>query len=266
MSSSIYGYFFLLIGLVLLIVGISYNKRPSNDSLSKRENDTLFEDGKHYRPNAFARFFQTLKKHSFFLGFCLALLIGFFQIGYSYLFLRPAPVVIEKAPPRLLELNFTPAFGREPKVEGPFVLTNPENLMKDLKDYEKDISDFSDKITIIHYWATWCEPCLKEMPEFAKFAQNHKDTFTIIPMSMPLKTEIYPGESIVAFYKKNNIENLPIALDIKGKLRKSMRLRSLPTTVFMAPNGQEIGRIEGSFEWSEENIALIYRELLKKDI
>ena len=237
----------ILIGLFFIVITFFFKKEKEIPETEKPKN--------------------RMKTKLFNIGLLISSVLFVSYIGVSIVNTKNHNETIkkEKNPVRLLDLNYVPSFGNDPKPSGKILIADVKDIKKDPSKYMKDISEFNDKITIINYWATFCDPCLKEMVNFAKFAEKYGDKINIIALSTPLKSELYPGESIVKFYKKNNIKNLKIALDMDGKVRKSILLQGLPTVIFISKKGEEIGRIEGKFEWSEENISLILKKLLKNN-
>ena len=115
--------------------------------------------------------------------------------------------------------------------------------------------DFRGKVTLVNLWATWCAPCVKEMPslEALKQARGSGD-FDVVTIS-----EDRSGLKVVdPFFEKNGLKSLPRYIDAESTVGRAFRVRGLPTTVLLDRDGNEIGRFEGGADWSgPDALALI---------
>ena len=152
------------------------------------------------------------------------------------------PIKKEAKKVSLLTINYIPTTPAKPIDEGKFwelkALTEGEAAERSLKDLQ-------GKPVILHFWATWCGPCVKELPELDNFAKKYENTAHIVAVV----TDFKDIEKIREFYKAKGIKNLSIAFDKSGILSRNFRPSALPTTVFINSKGHEIGRIQGMVEW-----------------
>ena len=142
--------------------------------------------------------------------------------------------------------NFTPAEKAEPAPKLEFRAKDGKALK---------FSDFAGKIVLVNFWATWCGPCIREMPSLLRLQKSRGgDDFTVIALSQDLR-----GWPIVApFLKKNELGDLPIYVDPKTAISRGMQIKGLPTSVLLDRQGRELGRLAGHAEWdSPEALALI---------
>lgn len=142
--------------------------------------------------------------------------------------------------------NFTPTMNGEPVPKRGFAAKNGA---------ERNFSDFSGKIVLINFWATWCGPCIREMPSLQRLqtARGGKD-FTVIALSQDLR-----GWPIVTpFLEKHDLAALPIYVDRKTAIGRALKVKGLPTSILLDRQGRELGRLAGHTEWdSPEALALI---------
>ena len=119
------------------------------------------------------------------------------------------------------------------------------------------LSDYRGKVVFINFWATWCAPCVREMPQLDRLkelvAANGVDVLAI--------SEDRQGALVVKkFYAANKLHGLDILVDKGSKLIQSLKGRGLPTTVLFNKMSQEVGRVTGIAEWdSPEAVAFIRR-------
>jgi len=148
-------------------------------------------------------------------------------------------------------------------VQGPmarFKITSPPRPMADLEFLNADdkpihLADLTGKARLINLWATWCVPCVKEMPSLDRLqAAMPKDRFLVLPISLdgPSKAKVAP------FYKDRKLDNLGIFYDKGRKAMSVLEVTLLPTSILVDPDGRELGRLEGDADWdTPEGIALM---------
>lgn len=128
---------------------------------------------------------------------------------------------------------------------------------------EVRLSDYRGSSLVVNFWATWCAPCVAEMPALdrmkALLADSGIDVLAI--------DEDRNGEKMVTqFYETNKIENLDILIDRKMALVKSADIRGLPTTLLIDAEGHEVAMVVGEAEWdSPETISFVKACLLSED-
>jgi len=108
------------------------------------------------------------------------------------------------------------------------------------------LSDLKGRPVLINFWATWCGPCISEMPALDALAAERAGT----PLVIMAISEDRKGETVVApFVHKLRLANLPIYLDPETKALAAFGSDALPTTVLIDRNGREIGRLMGAAAW-----------------
>lgn len=154
---------------------------------------------------------------------------------------RPEPIKKEAKKVSLLTINYIPTSPTKPIPEGKFW----QLPVIEGEPVEKDLKDLSGKPIILHFWATWCAPCVQELPELDTFAKKNENTAHVIAVVADMKDVA----KIRDFYKAKGIKNLSISFDKSGLLTRTFRTSALPTSVFINSQGHEIGRIQGAIEW-----------------
>jgi len=105
-----------------------------------------------------------------------------------------------------------------------------------------DLAAQRGKWVIVNYWATWCIPCIKEMPDISKFVTEHKDNVVAIGLAY----EDSDKADIQAFLIKHPV-SYPIAqITLDQPLKDFDEPRGLPTTWLIGPDGKVVKRFVGS--------------------
>lgn len=130
----------------------------------------------------------------------------------------------------------------------------PDILFSSTTDEVMHLSDYRGKVILVNAWATWCPPCVAEMPSLNSL--QHKkggEGFEVITISLDNKKE-----EITDFFDKNGIDALPSWHDDTYQINGLLQLPGLPTTVIYDRSGREIARLLGEAEWdSPEALALV---------
>ncbi len=142
--------------------------------------------------------------------------------------------------------NFTPAESLRPVPAAGFMA---------LDGSEFSLADFRGRVVALNFWATWCGPCIREMPSLDRLqAALGGADFTVVLISQDRNG----AEVVQPFLAKLGLENLTSYLDPTFALFRAMGGRGLPTTILIDADGNELGRIAGAAEWdTPEALALI---------
>src|SRR5262249_2965817 len=113
------------------------------------------------------------------------------------------------------------------------------------------IDAFKGRIVILNFWATWCAPCVKEMPSLERLtARLPGEKFVVMAVSQDKG-----GASIVKpFLGRIGVRSLTLYVGPSGRLSRDLGIRGLPTTVVIARDGTVLGKVEGAAEWDAEDV------------
>ncbi len=124
------------------------------------------------------------------------------------------------------------------------------------------LDDFRGKVVLVNFWATWCGPCIRELPSLVRLQNSGLDGgFTVLALSQDRDG----WAKIAPFLATHRLEGLPFYHDPRAAFAAGADIRALPTSVLYARDGGEIGRLLGHAEWdSEEAVALIRHYLARQ--
>src|SRR5471032_75479 len=131
----------------------------------------------------------------------------------------------------------------------------PEFAFADGDDKPLKLADYKGKVVLVNFWATWCVPCVKEMPSLDRLqAEMGKDRFLVLPLSLDGTSK----PKVAPFYKDKNLASLGIYFDKGKKVQQALDVSVLPTSILIDGQGREIGRMVGEADWDKpEAIALM---------
>ena len=123
-------------------------------------------------------------------------------------------------------------------------------------DEQVNISNTDGKIILLNFWATWCPPCIKEIPDLQKLKKDFGTNVEVFFISVDSNfSEIVPK-----FLKKNNFSDLNIFNDQKLIISKKFNVKTMPTTIIINKSFEEKYRVIGYVDWKDEK----YKTLIKK--
>lgn len=132
------------------------------------------------------------------------------------------------------------------KLNKNIILNDENNIEKNLIN----ILDFNSNY-VVNFWATWCIPCKKELPDLNKMKIENKDLKVII-----ISIDKKPIKDQLNFLKKNKVNELTAYFDQNMTFFKSLKLRGIPTTLLI--NQQKIiAKKEGIFSYNKVSLEQI---------
>ncbi len=122
-----------------------------------------------------------------------------------------------------------------------------------------DLGALDGQPVIVNLWATWCAPCVTEMPSLDNLASEMGDDLRVITISQDMRG----AELVTPFFAKYEFANLEPWLDMQGTLDRALDNGGvLPLTILFDGEGREILRVKGGYHWdSEDALTLISEEI-----
>jgi thiol-disulfide isomerase/thioredoxin len=111
------------------------------------------------------------------------------------------------------------------------------------------LAEFAGRGVVLNLWATWCVPCVAELPSLAALAARLASAGVVV---VPLSSDRGGAAVVQKFYAGHAIAGLDVWLDPKGAAASALRARGLPTTLLIDRQGRERGRLEGGADWASD--------------
>ncbi|MDG4717513.1 MULTISPECIES: TlpA disulfide reductase family protein [Thalassospira] len=129
----------------------------------------------------------------------------------------------------------------------------------DENDQEIALNSLKGQVVLVNLWATWCVPCVKEMPELDRLAaEMDGKPFRLLALSQ----DRGGAAAVTEFFEKNGIENLDVVLDPRGATARKMGARGLPTSFVIDANGVVRGKLEGIALWDAPDVITYFNDLI----
>jgi thiol-disulfide isomerase/thioredoxin len=146
--------------------------------------------------------------------------------------------------------EFIPANPPQPAPQAGFV---------DLDGHPASLADFKGKPTIVNLWATWCRPCVKEMPSLDRLAARFAGRLAVAAVS----EDRAAGTLVKPFIAVMKPRHIRMYLDPQGHLERAFHVFGVPTSIVLDAEGRVLGRVEGAADWDSARMRAVLRPLLK---
>lgn len=118
--------------------------------------------------------------------------------------------------------------------------------LRDPDGREINLGALQGQPVLLNLWATWCAPCVVEMPMLDDLAQEFDGTLRVITVSQDLGG----ADKVVPFFAQRQFRKLEPWLDPDGEVAFKVESDVLPTTILYDASGLEVWRVVGEYDWS----------------
>ena len=136
----------------------------------------------------------------------------------------------------------------------------PPLALKDRKGKNHDLAAYRGRVVLVNFWATWCEPCLEEMPSLEELQDKLKGRpFTLLTVNMqesPGKVEQFLQSTLL------QEDSLTVLYDSFGTVAKDWKARMLPATFLVGPDGRIRQTLVGAANWASADVVARIERLM----
>ena len=129
----------------------------------------------------------------------------------------------------------------------------PDTSFEDPDGEEVTLAEFRGKPVLLNLWATWCAPCVKELPTLDALQTREGERLKVLTVSQDLEGRA----KVEAFLAKGKYRTLEAWLDPEMALMTDLGVTTLPTTILYDADGREVWRVAGDKDWTGTEAAAL---------
>ena len=123
------------------------------------------------------------------------------------------------------------------------------------------LNDYKGKVVLLNIWATWCPPCVDEMPSMEKLHQELKsEAFEILAVSL----DVLGAKEVIPFMKKHKL-SFPALTDTKGAIKSLYQTTGVPESFIINKDGIIVEKIMGPRDWATPGAIRYFRNLIQRN-
>lgn len=109
------------------------------------------------------------------------------------------------------------------------------------------MADFRGKKVLVNLWATWCAPCVAEMPQLDRLAGSRRGKLVVLPISQDMDGWM----AVNKFFTEGKFNALEPYVDQPGSFAETLKVKGLPVSILYDEKGVEIWRVAGTPVWTD---------------
>lgn len=151
-----------------------------------------------------------------------------------------------------------PARAREAKPQAIVIVSPrrpaPQTVFLDGDGTEHRLADFKGRVLVVNLWATWCAPCVVELPTLDRLAAERADGEVEV---LAISIDRDAPQVVPEFFEVNGITSLEPYAEPTMKIFQTLKARGLPVTLIIDRDGNEAVRVTGPLEWDGPQAAML---------
>ena len=109
------------------------------------------------------------------------------------------------------------------------------------------LADFRGKKLLVNLWATWCAPCIAEMPELDRLAGARRGKMVVLPISQDMEGWM----AVNKFFTEGKFNAIEPYVDQPGSFAEALKAKGLPISILYDEEGKEVWRVAGTPNWHD---------------
>ena len=138
----------------------------------------------------------------------------------------------------------------------------PTRALRDATGNETTLAAYQGQVVVLNLWATWCAPCMEEMPSLAVLQRNFEGRIAVVPISVDSE-----GDRAKAISELQRLSGgtLPFLQDMTRGVLFDTQAAGMPVTIIYNRQGQEIARLAGGADWGSEDASRLIEAVLAEE-
>jgi len=135
----------------------------------------------------------------------------------------------------------------------------PSRAINDAEGVETTLPALGGQVLVVNLWATWCAPCMEEMPTLAALQRRYRDRLRVLPISVDSEADLARAQRELARLSGGS---LPFYSDISRGVLFDLRAPGMPLTVIYDAEGVEAARLAGGADWGGDDAGALMDAVL----
>lgn len=135
----------------------------------------------------------------------------------------------------------------------------PTQTLRDGDGGETSLAAFQGEVLVVNLWATWCAPCMEEMPTLGALQRNFEGRLRVIPVSVDSEADLEKAKRELAELSEHS---LPFLIDSSRAILFAAEAAGMPTTIIYDRQGRELARLTAGADWSGPEAAALLEAAL----
>jgi thiol-disulfide isomerase/thioredoxin len=135
----------------------------------------------------------------------------------------------------------------------------PSRTLRDASGADTNLAAYQGDILVVNLWATWCAPCMEEMPSLAQMQRNFAGRIRVVPVSVDSEAD---RDKAIADLARLSGGSLPFLQDMTRGVLFDLEAAGMPVTIIYNRQGVELARLAGGADWSSEDATRLMEAVL----
>ena len=138
----------------------------------------------------------------------------------------------------------------------------PLRTLRDANGVETNLGDLAGDVLVVNLWATWCAPCMDEMPTLGALQRRFEGRLRVIPISVDSEPDLERAKRELADLTHGS---LPFFSDMSRGILFDARAPGLPVTIIYTRDHRELARLAGGANWDSNDASALLEAVLAED-
>lgn len=138
----------------------------------------------------------------------------------------------------------------------------PTRTLLDASGNETTLAAYQGEVVVLNLWATWCAPCMEEMPSLMQLQYNFEGRIRVVPISVDSEGE---RDKAISELRRLTGGGLPFLQDMTRGVLFDAQAAGMPVTIIYNAEGQEVARLAGGADWGSEDASRLIEAVLAEE-
>ena len=138
----------------------------------------------------------------------------------------------------------------------------PTRTLRNAEGAETTMAAYAGDVVVLNLWATWCAPCMDEMPSLAALQRNFEGRISVVPISVDSEAD---RAKAIAELARLSGGSLPFLQDMTRGVLFDLQAAGMPVTIIYDRQGQELARLAGGADWAGEDATRLIEAVLAEE-